>query len=141
MPRNKPHVLTSIPEYEGAAVYALIDDTGRPYIGSTNDFQRRMRTWEVFMRQVLKEKCLNGLLSQQIGVALLSGRSFRAAVVEALPRDMGYADRIAHERAALLSVGGLDCTYNRVIPRTWGNQPDAEGLPTPRIDDKGLVMV
>lgn len=118
---KKPHVFTSISPYDGAAVYALIDNTGRPYIGSTNDFQRRIRTWEVFMRKVIKEKCLNGLCPQSIGVALLSGRSFRAAVVEALPHDMGYADRIAHERAALLSVGGLEHTYNGVVPNTRGD--------------------
>lgn len=116
---RKPHVLTSIPEYEGAAVYALTDSAGKSYIGSTNNLRLRLRSWETFMRLTLLDregKCYN--LPYSLDRALRSGLSFRAEVIEALPADMPHSERCEHEKRAILARGGLAATYNSMIP-SW----------------------
>lgn len=127
MPRNKPHVLTEIPTYDGPAVYALIDDVGRPYVGSTNDFQRRMKAWETNFRSVLFTGQPSGLVPNSVSAALLAGRSFRAVVVEALPAGLSQSDRVARERAALSAYGGVNMTYNAMVPacKGWRSRQDS----------------
>lgn len=125
---KKANVLMDIPCYNGPAIYALIDDSGKKYIGSTSDFQRRIKTWQAFMRKALKEGSRNGLLPHAITDALLAGKTFRVAVIEELPRSMCFRDRVAHERTALAECGGLCSTYNEILPSCKGLKAN-EGAP------------
>lgn len=41
--KEKLYQITDIPEYNGSAVYALVDENGKRYIGSTKHLRSRMK--------------------------------------------------------------------------------------------------
>ncbi|MBR0408572.1 MAG: helix-turn-helix domain-containing protein [Clostridia bacterium] len=112
-----PHVFQSIQAYSGAALYALVDENGKKYIGSTNDFQRRVKAWETHLRRIAKQGEGDGFVPAKLSKAFLAGVTFSAVVLEKLPSTVGFMERVQKERAAILECGGLDCTYNSILPR------------------------
>lgn len=115
MPGKLPPVIDGIPAYTGAAVYALYDEHGRPYIGSTNNLQTRLKAHSYSIRQLQREGvCTFG--SRKLQKAVLGGRRFHVEVLQAFPDGASHKELVNAERAFFIAAGGLDNTYNAREP-------------------------
>lgn len=113
---NKPssYPLIPAPAYAGAAIYALIDETGKRYIGSTNNLKRRLRTHNQGIRDALN--CGHSCFSSWWFVeAILAGHTFTVEVLAQLPDNTTRQQREELERFYLQESGGRSATYN-VMP-------------------------
>lgn len=76
-------LIREIPDYEGACIYALEDQTGGLYIGSTDNFKRRIRNHVVAMGEVER-----GFFHKQYNETIVnyikSGGFFTARILEKL---------------------------------------------------------
>ncbi len=112
--RNRNTMLSNVPNYKGAAVYALIDEDGKKYIGSTCNFKNRMLRWRVSMMKAVNAGCYVGNGPQSISEAVIAGHRFRAEIIEMLPPNISKSDLLLHEKNALDAAGGVENTYNSV---------------------------
>lgn len=107
------HIL-NIPPYTKSAVYALVDDRGKKYIGSTNNLNRRIKSHDREMRTVLSGKN-SGFLSNSMTDAVLSGRTFHVEILAAY--DFIDRDELTKiEKACVIAAGGPGKTYNARFP-------------------------
>ena len=77
-------MIQGIPAYNGIGVYALVDDTGKMYIGSSKQVHRRIKQHEEAIRA--------GRAAKQIRDAIAAGRSFRCVLLEELPYGISTYD-------------------------------------------------
>lgn len=103
--------LIPAPSYTGAAVYALVDENGKRYIGSTNNIQRRLKTHNQGIRDAIT--CGRSAFSAWWFVnAIKAGHTFTMEILEQIPPGTTRKEREAAERRHLQASGGLDATYN-----------------------------
>lgn len=76
-------MIQDIPEYNGIGVYALVDDLGRMYIGSSQQVHRRIKLHEVVIRK--------GKAAKKIREAVAAGRVFHCVILEKM--DWGSVNR------------------------------------------------
>lgn len=77
-------MIQDIPAYNGIGIYALVDDTGKMYIGSSKQVHRRIKQHE--------EAIKAGRAAKQIRDAIAAGRSFRCVLLEELPYGISTYD-------------------------------------------------
>lgn len=104
-------VLRNFVGYEGPGVYALIDDEGKKYIGSSINVKKRVFAHEANFRRVLK-RGNSPYCGNKLADAVLHGKRFSSVLIEPLERGGSFHDLLAMERKALESEGGCDNTYN-----------------------------
>ena len=111
MAKKLPPVLANIPKYNGAAVYALIDEQGKRYIGSTSNLGSRLKTHSFGIRQALAEGVATWLPLSLVN-AVTQGHTFRVEVLRSFPEGASQEDLRREERSWILAAGGCACTYN-----------------------------
>ncbi len=109
--------ITNIPEYEGAAIYALIDEDGKAYVGSTKNLRSRIRQHNGLMRMILKHG-ISGLISKNLGEAVVSGKTFRCEILAKINIEMSKREIETIENVFIRHYGGYNKTYNHLYPRT-----------------------
>ncbi len=105
--------ISNIPEYNGAAVYALVDDNGKRYIGSSNHLRRRIKSHNSYMRTALRTGH-SGFLNDEIEKALLNGANFKCEILAQINTDVSKHELEEIERIFLKHYGGLENTYNTI---------------------------
>jgi len=116
-------ILCDIPEdYDGPAIYALIDDEGKKYICSTMHLRQRLLSHKTHMKIALVDG-INGFINQKLVDAVLSGRKFHAVILEQFPANIGPERLMEREGFHLESCGGIDNTYNLVPIKQSNCQP------------------
>lgn len=108
---KKPPIISNIPDYNGAAVYALIDDKGKAYIGSTLHLKMRIMQHNSMMRTVCPGS-RNGLVNSKIASAILEGRTFRCKVLVKVYEQVSKHELEDIERVFINHFGGNENTYN-----------------------------
>ena len=103
-------LIRNIPDHKIAGVYALVDENGKAYIGSSVNIQLRMQTHLNNMRSILRNR-ESGLISQKLGKAVLEGHTFECVVLEELP-DPDTIDLHFVEQQYISLFGGVKNTYN-----------------------------
>lgn len=102
--------ILKIPDHSGPAIYALVDQNGKRYIGSSCNLQRRIKEHDREIRRVLRGEN-SGFLSNSLTSAVLMGLEFKVEVL-ATYENMDSKNLLKIERACLLAAGGLQNTYN-----------------------------
>ena len=72
--------LLDIPNYKGPGIYALIDDLGRMYIGSSVNIQMRMRMHNTYLR-FASVYGYNGFENPRLIESVLSGSKIRCKIL------------------------------------------------------------
>lgn len=75
MKENCKYQIANIPEYNGAGIYALVDDNGKRYIGSSVHLRSRIKQHNTYMRVAIIDGH-SGFLNPKIENALLNGANF-----------------------------------------------------------------
>lgn len=104
-------LIVNIPEYNGAAIYALVDDNGKRYIGSTLRLRDRISQHNSMMKTVRKNSP-NGLVSYKIANAVLEGHTFRCEILAMINTNVSKHELEEIERIFLKHFGGIENTYN-----------------------------
>ena len=107
-------MIANIPDYNGPGVYALVDDFGKKYIGSSMRVADRIREHNKYFK-LYRNHGHTSYLSSKIEFSISAGLSFSAEVVEVCPAGITREDLRQREGIALLRAGGLANTYN-VVP-------------------------
>ena len=111
-----------IPNYSGTAVYALIDDEGKKYIGSTMNLNQRILFHASHIRTLIRDG-KDGHLCAKMQNAILSGKKFRVEVLEMFPGGLSKEELNNKEYFYLEKEGGLDATYNMKPIKLLNCQP------------------
>lgn len=72
----KNNILHDIPDYDGIGVYALIDNTGNMYIGSSKHIKQRF--------QQHNQAIISGTENKKILQAIEDGKTFHCSIIEKL---------------------------------------------------------
>ena len=108
---NKTIPIVNIPEYNGAAVYALVDKDGKRYIGSTLHLKSRIKQHISLMRTVYKYGP-NGWVNPKITKALLDGVVFQCEVLAMINSDISKHELEEIERVFVKHYSDIGDTYN-----------------------------
>lgn len=107
----KNDIFGIIPNYTGSAVYSLVDDCGKKYIGSTSNLKRRINFYSSCIKRLLHDGA-DGFLCAKMQKAILEGRTFRLEVLEMFPDGISEEELNNKECFYLEQEGGLEKTYN-----------------------------
>ena len=103
--------IKNIPEYSGIGVYALVDENGKRYIGSSKNVQRRIKQHNTHMNVFFRDGH-SGFLNPKIEQALSSGAVFSCEVLCEIHSDVSKYELEEIERIFLNKYGGYDECYN-----------------------------
>lgn len=98
-------------DYDGPAVYALIDDEGKKYIGATNELKTRLQFHATHIKILLRDS-IDGFLNEKMKDAILHGRKFHVEILEKLPAGISKEELNNREYYYLEKEGGCNSTYN-----------------------------
>lgn len=111
--QDEADVLTWDTDYDGSAIYALVDDNGKCYVGQSKHLQARLKTHRKCFQAILNGNTNTGE-GAKITEAVLSGVKFHAKVLKAFPEvyETSRNNLARWERHFFDKLGGLDGTYN-----------------------------
>lgn len=110
-------VIVDIPNCTYPGIYALVDENGKAYIGSSVNIEKRIKTHNYFLSVVKRDQHIYGNVSHKLGQAVLEGHIFHALVLEKIPTDK-IETLSEREKYYISKQGGLDNMYNG----TWNTQ-------------------
>lgn len=105
------NMIKNIPEREFGGVYALVDDNGKMYIGSSRNIKKRMAFHKTHMNSVVKTGG-DGFVNPSMQAAILSGLRFTCIILAELSCDMEDTEIREIERVFISHFGGLGNLYN-----------------------------
>ena len=106
--------IDNIPTEQICGIYALIDNEGRQYIGSSKNIQQRVKQHRSTMSMTLNlghSVSINPLMEQ----AVKEGKSFRCEVLAQFHCDMTRDELREIERIFIKKAGGIGVTYNQSV--------------------------
>lgn len=109
-------------KYNGAAIYSLVDDKGKRYIGKTIHLQNRLNTHRHELNKVYRTQSKDFTNEgQKLVNAALNGTVFRVEVLLFIPPESVTENFLRLLECYYYSkYGGLDRTYNSTPP----NEPN-----------------
>lgn len=100
-------------DYNGAAIYSLVDENGKRYIGQASHLQDRLETHR---RELAKAwKCKDGIIKEgfKLAEAGRKGTRFRVEILKKISWDEATINVLRYwENYYLERFGGLEKTYN-----------------------------
>lgn len=112
-------------DYDGSAIYALVDENGKRYIGRASHLQRRLKAHRSAFRKILKstpEQLEQRYLSEgkKIVEALFNGTVFHAEILKSFPEvyEASHNELAQWETHFLKEYGGQEQTYNGTCATT-----------------------
>ena len=111
--RDRSAVLWWDTEYDGSAIYALVDENGKAYIGRAKHLQNRLKTHRSNFRRILANKATAGE-GIKLTEAVLRGEKFHAEILKDFPEVYEASQNtLAYwEEYYFKKYGGLEHTYN-----------------------------
>ena len=97
-------LIKNIPVYDGPGVYALTDETGKRYIGSSVNVRARIKAHASALSA--------GRSSEKLQAAVKSGRTFSAEVLEEVPYGASRHDLFRLEHKWLMHFDSVLNGYN-----------------------------
>lgn len=103
--------------YNGAGIYALVDNYGKKYIGQAKHIQDRIKVHRINMNKIFLTNCFHGE-NDKIHEAIMAGKTFDVEILEKIPQEKATR-RYLYEREIYYycQYGGIDNLYN-VAPLT-----------------------
>lgn len=121
MRRKAETVLQDLPGLECAGVYALVDDTGRMYIGSAVNLRKRLEAHNRGL-WVASRGEHDAFESQRLQDAVMAGRVFRVSILAAFPSGVSAPYLRQVERDLIAEYSELGPLYNDRV-RGKGSAP------------------
>lgn len=104
-------IISTIPQYDGAGVYALVDEAGKKYIGSSQNVALRVLQHQYNLHRAACNSTRE-FKGTKLETAAHNGHRFRAILLEKLPPGGSRYDLWDLERKHLEAAGGIAATYN-----------------------------
>ncbi len=112
--KNIPVVVTEIPDYDSCGIYALVDEKGKRYVGSSIHVKTRIIFHKTHLSFV-KRGWGSGHVNKKMADAVKQGVVLKAELLEKVADESLLWKR---EQYYINKFGGLENTYNEVmIPR------------------------
>lgn len=105
-------IIIEVPSYNGPGVYALTDESGRQYIGSSLNVRKRIKQHDKSLINAKRGHVQKTLSSHKMQIAAKNGVTFKASVLWRLPDGGTQYDLWDAEKRFLLLAGGCKNTYN-----------------------------
>lgn len=125
--RDQPEIISWDTDFKGSAVYALVDEDGKRYIGQSKHLLRRLVTHRAALRRIRKgEHYYGSLENAKITEAVKNGKTFRVEVLKTFPDvyEASLKQLVYWENYYIEQYGGPEQTYN--ITYTPGVNPNYE---------------
>lgn len=100
----RQHFIEELPTYDGVGVYALVDDLGRRYIGSSTNVAKRIKAHENAFQ--------SGRCSRKFQAAISAGRTFRVEILEPFPYGITRHELFQAENKWLREYDAVRQGYN-----------------------------
>lgn len=116
-------------DYEGAAIYSLVGDDGKRYIGQATHLQRRLDAHRQAMNKIWKRKCTCSPEGSNLVDAVLRGVKFKVEVLRKIPWTEASVNNLRYWEKHYFNVyGGFEGTYNTgiVYDPVWSYEPGNE---------------
>lgn len=126
--RDRSEILWWDTDYNGAAIYALIDEDGKMYIGQTAHLQNRLRTHRRNFNRLRQGHQLYGYEEgQRLIDAISEGRTFHAVILKELALEESTNDDLRYWECRLYALYGKrnkpnELAYN-LYNSTFPNEP------------------
>lgn len=102
-----------IDNYNGAAIYSLIDENGKRYIGQAIHLQNRLETHRRALTRAYKHKDAYVVENENLVNAVRSGLKFKVEILLKIPREETTVNRLRYyENYYFQKYGGYKGTYN-----------------------------
>lgn len=105
-------IIYNIPEYTGAGVYALTDDYGIQYVGSSLNIEQRIKQHDRCLALAKNRDSKEISASSKMKISVKNGVHFKASILWKLPDGGTQYDLWDAEKEFLLAAGGCEKTYN-----------------------------
>lgn len=104
-------LIRNIPDHEACGVYALVDENGKVYIGSSKNIRKRMIQHNSNLNKILLGYKPGTVASIKLSNAVLSGHIFSCSILKECDPDSIDAMHIL-ENEYIIYYGGVENTYN-----------------------------
>lgn len=114
MSQKIKYKIDNIPTGQISGIYALIDNEGKCYIGSSKNIQQRVKQHRSTMSMTLNlghSVSINPLMEQ----AVKDGKTFRCEVLAQFNCEMTREELREIERIFIKKAGGIGNTYNQSV--------------------------
>lgn len=105
--------ILNIPETNFGGVYALVDQKGKKYIGSSKDIKKRIIFHDTHIKEYLQNG-RDGYLNYKMQKAIDDGAVFRCEILATFLCEMSSKEMRAIERVFVEKYGGIKDLYNCV---------------------------
>lgn len=100
-------------DYNGAAIYSLVDERGKRYIGQASRLQNRLETHRRELNRAHKSRDTIVSEGAKLADAARNGARFRIEILEKIDWSKSSVNNLRYwERYYLNKFGGLENTYN-----------------------------
>ena len=104
-------MISNIPPAPVCGIYALIDDNGKRYIGSSKNIKQRVYSHKCHINSYLRDGA-DGFINPAIKDAVKRGLRFRCEVLAEFSCDMKAEELREIERIFIEKFGGVQSLYN-----------------------------
>lgn len=112
-------IIQNIPDYNGPGVYAIIDQNGKKYIGSSLHINSRLLDHKRSLNNAIKRNQNGENVTLALQKAAVEGQIFDAVILEKLPNGGTFYDLMDMERKHLEASGGIKRTYNSMFIKDY----------------------
>lgn len=116
-------------EYNGSAIYSLVDDDGKRYIGQAKTLQTRLNTHRQQLNHAYEDNEAIVPEGEKLIKAVRDGKTFKVQVLKKLKWNEATINNLRYwENYYLKMYGGVNNTYNTApIPSpVWNCEPNNE---------------
>lgn len=131
-----------IDDYNGAAIYSLVDDKGKRYIGQAKHLQQRLETHRRALTRAFNNKEVYVIENENLVNAARNGVKFKVEILYKIPWYENSVNMLRYyENYYLQKYGGLKNTYNSIpvyVPN-WSYAPANDVTLELYFDDKEII--
>lgn len=107
-------------DYDGAAIYSLVDQDGKRYIGQAMHLQKRLHQHRIALNKVARDGTTDVAEGMELKDAVLSGKRFHVEILKKLDWQYATKNMLDYwEGYYFREFGGFKETYND----TWTPEP------------------
>lgn len=105
------YIISDIPPVAFGGIYALIDNNGKMYIGSSKNIKQRVSSHQTHFKTYLRDG-VDGFINPAMKEAMRNGLSFKCEVLAKFNCDLSSTERREIERIFISKFSKLKALYN-----------------------------
>ena len=130
-------------DYNGSAIYSLVDKNGKRYIGQAKTLQRRLESHRIYLNQAYMNPECNVDEGKKLIDAVRCGTIFSVEILRKIPWNKASYNTLRYwENYYLEKYGGIENTYNTAcVPSpVWNYPPFNDVTLAIMIDDADILQ-